>query len=80
MAWHRCDPVGSKSAVNWGGCSIPERAPPQPTRAPRGRVPHTTGRGVVVAVSQASLAAGSHCIPTGRVGDTQGTAPESRPR
>lgn len=33
----------------------------------------------MVAPSQASLAAGSHRIPMGRVGDTQGTAPGSHP-
>lgn len=50
MAWHRCDPVGSRSAVNWGeGCSTPERASPppphQPTRAPLRRNPPHHGEG-----------------------------------
>lgn len=81
VAWHRRDPVGSMSAVNWGGGAaaprhVPPPSPPVPTEAasptPRGgewwRLP-----------ARHRLLPAATASPWVRCGDTQGTAPGAHP-
>lgn len=81
MVWHSCDPVGSRSAVNWGGrAAAPRHVPPASPPVPAEAVSPTPRGGEWWWLpARHRLLPAVTASPWAGCGDTQGTAPVSHP-